>query len=90
MIEPLRFSFEVKCSAAHAFATWTERATAWFPVAHPVSREPGLHVVFEPRSSAEQRRVLLQGGRRGVRTALFWARTPCARAVPPPPWKNRW
>jgi uncharacterized protein YndB with AHSA1/START domain len=50
MIEPLRISFEVACSPDHAFATWTERATAWWPPQHTVSHEPGAEIVFEPRA----------------------------------------
>jgi hypothetical protein len=49
MIEPLRLSFVVECAQDHAFATWTGRASAWWPVAHTVTAEPGLQVVFEGR-----------------------------------------
>ena len=50
MIEPLRISFEVACSPDHAFATWTGRATSWWPPQHTVSHEPGAEIVFEPRA----------------------------------------
>jgi len=49
VIEPLRITFEVDCSPDHAFATWTRRATAWWPPEHTVSHEPGAEIVFEPR-----------------------------------------
>lgn len=49
MIEPLRMSFVVECSDDHAFATWTERATSWWPAAHTVSHQRGTEIVFEPR-----------------------------------------
>jgi hypothetical protein len=49
VIEPLRFSFEVACDPAHAFKTWTARASVWWPPGHTVSAERGLDVVFEPR-----------------------------------------
>jgi uncharacterized protein YndB with AHSA1/START domain len=49
MIEPLRVNLLVECPPEHAFRTWTERATAWWPMAHTVSREPGASIVFEPR-----------------------------------------
>ena len=49
MIEPLRVSFEVACSPDHAFETWTERATAWWPAEHTVSHHPRAEIVFEPR-----------------------------------------
>ena len=50
MIPPLRISFELDCSPDHAFATWTGRATAWWPPQHTVSHEPGAEIVFEPRA----------------------------------------
>jgi hypothetical protein len=46
--EPLQVSFEVACSAEHAFATWTARIGSWWPADHTVSRQPGLEVVLEP------------------------------------------
>ena len=49
MIEPLRLSFVVECPVEHAFSTWTSRTTSWWPVAHTVTAEPGLQVVFEGR-----------------------------------------
>ena len=48
MIEPLRLSFEVGCSAEHAFATWTAKTSLWWPVSHSVSGEKGLEVRIEP------------------------------------------
>ena len=58
MIEPLRLRFVVGCPVEHAFSTWTSRTSAWWPVAHTVTAEPGLQVVFEGR----------QGGRIFERT----------------------
>lgn len=49
MIEPLRIDLVVACSPEHAFRTWTERATAWWPPEHTMSHEPGAEIVFEPR-----------------------------------------
>jgi uncharacterized protein YndB with AHSA1/START domain len=46
---PLRFSFEVRCSAAHAFAVWTTRTSLWWPRSHTVSEAAGLEVVIEGR-----------------------------------------
>ena len=48
MIEPLRMSFEVGCSAEHAFATWTSDISSWWPEDHTVTAEAGLEVVLEP------------------------------------------
>ena len=50
MIEPLRIDFVVACGSDHAFTTWTERATSWWPLEHTVSHEPGAEIVFEPRA----------------------------------------
>ena len=49
MIEPLRLSFDVGCSPAHAFAVWTERASSWWPASHTVTQQPELEIVFEGR-----------------------------------------
>lgn len=49
MIEPLRLSFDVDCPPAHAFSTWTEDPSRWWPSDHSVSGEAGLEVVFEGR-----------------------------------------
>jgi uncharacterized protein YndB with AHSA1/START domain len=46
---PLHLSFEVGCSAAHAFETWTARISQWWPADHSFSGEQGLTVVLEPR-----------------------------------------
>jgi uncharacterized protein YndB with AHSA1/START domain len=48
MIEPLRLSFVVECPVEHAFATWTDRTSSWWPSTHTVSAEAGLQVIFEP------------------------------------------
>lgn len=49
MLEPLHISFEVGCSAAHAFEIWTARIDGWWPRSHTVSAEPGALVMLEPR-----------------------------------------
>jgi uncharacterized protein YndB with AHSA1/START domain len=50
MLEPLQITFEVECSVAHAFETWTARIDSWWPRTHTVSAEPGAHVTLEPRA----------------------------------------
>ena len=50
MIQPIKVSFTVACSPEHAFDTWTERATSWWPPEHTVSHERGARIVFEPRA----------------------------------------
>jgi hypothetical protein len=49
MIEPVRLSFVVHCRADHAFATWTSKATSWWPPDHTMSHDPGAEIVFEPQ-----------------------------------------
>ncbi len=49
MIEPLRLDFHVRCSADHAFATFTRRISLWWPRARSFSGDPELEVVLEPR-----------------------------------------
>ena len=49
MIEPLSMTFEVQCSAEHAFETWTTRIGHWWPADHTVSGEPDARVVLEGR-----------------------------------------
>jgi uncharacterized protein YndB with AHSA1/START domain len=49
VIEPLRLSFDVACSAVHAFEVWTSRIGGWWPADHTVSGERGLQVVLEGR-----------------------------------------
>jgi uncharacterized protein YndB with AHSA1/START domain len=45
--EPLTLSFEVACSAEHAFAVWTDRIGSWWPRDHTVSGDTDLAVVLE-------------------------------------------
>jgi uncharacterized protein YndB with AHSA1/START domain len=45
--EPLTLSFEVACSAEHAFAVWTGRIGSWWPRDHTVSGDTELAVVLE-------------------------------------------
>jgi uncharacterized protein YndB with AHSA1/START domain len=49
MTSPLRIEFDVDCSAAHAFETWTSRIATWWPSDHTVSGDPKAVVVLEPR-----------------------------------------
>ena len=48
-MEPLRVAFTVGCPPEHAFATWAERTSLWWPKGHSVSADPELTVTFEPR-----------------------------------------
>jgi hypothetical protein len=48
VIEPLVVEVDLRCSAAHAFATWTERFGTWWPSGHTTSG-PEATVHLEPR-----------------------------------------
>ena len=37
MTEPLRMSFDVACSAGHAFTVWTSGIAAWWPPDHTMT-----------------------------------------------------
>jgi hypothetical protein len=45
MTAPLRRTFDVACSAEHAFSVWTSRIAAWWPPDHTVSGQPDLVVL---------------------------------------------
>jgi hypothetical protein len=45
MTTPLRFSFDVGCSADHAFTVWTSRIDTWWPSDHTVSGNAELVVL---------------------------------------------
>lgn len=47
--EPLELRFTVACPPAHAFRTWAERTSLWWPRGHSVSGDPDLTVTIEPR-----------------------------------------
>ena len=47
MTAPLRMSFDVACSAEHAFAVWTSGIGTWWPADHTVTGLPGLTVVMQ-------------------------------------------
>ena len=47
MTAPLRMSFDVDCSAEHAFAVWTTGIGTWWPADHTVTGEAGLDVVMQ-------------------------------------------
>ena len=49
MIEPLRMSFEIRCSPEHAFEVWTTRLSSWWPKGHSASGDPDTLVVLERR-----------------------------------------
>ena len=48
-VEPIEIEFEVACSPEHAFDTWANKTSAWWPRSHSMTSAPGLVVTFEPR-----------------------------------------
>jgi uncharacterized protein YndB with AHSA1/START domain len=44
---PLRITFDVACSAEHAFAVWTSRIGTWWPADHTVTGDRDLAIVLE-------------------------------------------
>ena len=48
-IQPIEIEFEVACSPEHAFDTWANKTSAWWPRRHSMTSAPGLVVTFEPR-----------------------------------------
>jgi Activator of Hsp90 ATPase homolog 1-like protein len=49
VIEPLVLSFDIDCDPKHAFSTWTERFSRWWPRGHTVTGDPDVEIVLEPR-----------------------------------------
>jgi Activator of Hsp90 ATPase homolog 1-like protein len=49
MIEPLRVSLDLECSAEHAFRTWTDSFGTWWPRDHTASGDDDVDVVFQAR-----------------------------------------
>jgi hypothetical protein len=47
MTAPLRMSFDVACSAEHAFDVWTSRIGTWWPPDHTVTGQADLDVVLQ-------------------------------------------
>jgi Activator of Hsp90 ATPase homolog 1-like protein len=47
MTAPLRMSFDVACSAEHAFTVWTSGIGTWWPADHTVTGNGDLIVVME-------------------------------------------
>jgi uncharacterized protein YndB with AHSA1/START domain len=45
--EPLRISFDVACSADHAFTVWTSGIGSWWPPDHTVSGRGDLEVILQ-------------------------------------------
>jgi hypothetical protein len=47
MTAPPQMSFDVDCSAEHAFNTWTSGIATWWPADHTVTGRVGITVVMQ-------------------------------------------
>jgi hypothetical protein len=47
--EPLRMSYDIACSAEHAFEVWTTRLSTWWPKGHSASGDADTLVMLEPQ-----------------------------------------
>ena len=47
MNTPLRMSFDVACSAEHAFTVWTSGIGTWWPTDHTVSGQSDLVIILQ-------------------------------------------
>ena len=47
MKAPLKMSFDVACSADHAFRVWTSEIDTWWPPDHTVSEQVDIKIVLE-------------------------------------------
>jgi uncharacterized protein YndB with AHSA1/START domain len=47
MTAPLTMSFDVACSAEHAFSVWTSRIGTWWPADHTVTGHDDLVIVMQ-------------------------------------------
>ena len=66
-IAPLVLQFEVTAGVEHAFRTWTEHPTLWWPSGHTLSGDPAS-IVFEPQVGGRIYEVDQAG------TELLWGR----------------
>lgn len=48
-MEPIVVEFEVATTPEHAFMTWTEKTTLWWPRSHTFGSDSLLEIAFEPR-----------------------------------------
>jgi hypothetical protein len=72
VIEPLRVSFEVACSATHAFHIWTDRIDSWWPKDHTATNEAGSQIRLEKRVGGRLFEVTPDGGEHLWGTVTTW------------------
>jgi uncharacterized protein YndB with AHSA1/START domain len=72
LTEPIQIEFEVACSPGHAFDTWANRTSLWWPPSHSVSSAPGLVVRFEPRPGGRVFERTPQGDEHDWGEVLAW------------------
>jgi uncharacterized protein YndB with AHSA1/START domain len=59
--DAIRLSVEVDCPREHAFRTWTDKFSTWWPVDHTVSGLAAARVELEPRLGGQIRELLPDG-----------------------------
>jgi uncharacterized protein YndB with AHSA1/START domain len=72
VIEPLRFSVEVRCAPARAFELWTAETTRWWPPSHTTTGHPPDRIVFEPEVGGGVYEVTAAGERVDWGRVLAW------------------
>jgi hypothetical protein len=76
--EPIEIEFEVACSPEHAFDTWANRTSMWWPPSHSMSSAPGLVVTFEPRPGGRIYERTPEGAEHDWGEVLAWEPPPAS------------
>ncbi|MHC5794900.1 SRPBCC domain-containing protein [Lacisediminihabitans sp. FW035] len=82
MIDPLRISFEVGCTAAHAFHIWTDRIDSWWPRNHTATNLAGSVIGLEKHVGGRLFERALDGQEHVWGTVTAWQ--------PPERFAYRW
>ena len=73
-VEPIEIQFEVACSPEHAFDTWANKTSAWWPRSHSMTSAPGLVVTIEPRAGGRIFERTPEGAEHDWGEVLAWER----------------
>ena len=71
-VEPIEIQFEVACSPEHAFDTWANKTSAWWPRSHSITSATGLMVTIEPRVGGRIFERTPQGAEHDWGEVLAW------------------
>ena len=75
--DAIQLSFEVGCSREHAFATWTEKFSTWWPTDHTVSGLNTARVELQPRLGGTIRELLPDGSQHTWGEVTLWSPPEC-------------